>query len=67
MNKVISELSIDEIKEEPDSDMGINTFSMCQDEVENIKKEFPVTFIAVKSEPQVSLSFSSTHTVYTIE
>ncbi|XP_021913793.1 zinc finger protein 583-like isoform X1 [Zootermopsis nevadensis] len=63
MNKVISELSIDEIKEEPDSDMGINTFSMCQDEVENIKKEFPVTFIAVKSEPEDILDAIDEETV----
>jgi hypothetical protein len=67
MNNV-SELSIDEIKEEPDSDTEKNTsFSVCQGELPDIKKEFPVTFIAVKSESEVSLNSSSTDILYTFE
>jgi hypothetical protein len=56
MNNV-SELSIDEFKGEPASDTEEKTsFSTCENELPDVKKEFPVTFIAVKSESKVSLN-----------
>jgi len=57
VSNILLELGIDEIKEEPGSDTETTTaVSVSQDELADIKQEFPVTFITVKSESEVRLS-----------